>query len=186
MTVDKYLRIKQVAELVGLSRATIYNMEKAGTFPKKTPLGERAVAWRESEITAWMESRQNIEKTEKEKRPGKPPTKKQKPIEPAVAAKVESKPLQTAPTEPAAIVPKTVSVTADDDWSEDAPPQTESELGVWETVQRPKPRKVSLPKVGVLSRSSKEVPIVLNPAVKRTSKVIELKDFSSKKNKTKP
>lgn len=81
----RYLRIKQVAELVGLSRPTIYNMEKAGTFPKKTPLGRRAVAWRESEITAWMESRQNIEKTEKEKRPGKPPTKKQKPIEPAVA-----------------------------------------------------------------------------------------------------
>ena len=133
-----------------------------------------------------MESRKDIEKTEKEKRPGKPPTKKQKPIEPTVAAKVESKPPQTAPTQPAATVDKTASVTADDDWSEDAPPQTESELGVWETVKRPKPRKVSLPKVGVLSRSSKEVPIVLNPAVKRTSKVIELKDFSSKKNKTKP
>jgi hypothetical protein len=77
-------------------------------------------------------------------------------------------------------------VTADDDWSEDAPPQTESEIGSWETVKRPKPRKVSLPNVEVLSRSSKEVPIVLNPVVKRTSKVIELKDFSSKKNNTKP
>lgn len=186
MTVDKYLRIKQVAELVGLSRATIYNMEKAGTFPKKTPLGERAVAWRESEITAWMESRQNIEKTEKEKRPGKPPTKKQKPVEPAVTAKVESKPLQTAPTEHADIVHKTTSVTEEDDWSEDAPPATEDELGGWETVKHHRPSKVSLPNVGILSRSSKEVPIVLTPAVKRTSKVIELKDFSSKKNKTKP
>lgn len=185
MTVDKYLRIKQVAELVGLSRATIYNMEKAGTFPKKTPLGERAVAWRESEITAWMESRKDIEKTEKEKRPGKPPTKKQKPIEPTIAAKVGSKPPQTAPTEPTAIVHKTASVTADDNWSEDAPPQTESELGVWETLKRPKPRKVNPPNVGVLSRSSKEVPIVLNPIVKRTSKVIELKDLSFKKKNTK-
>lgn len=185
MTVDKYLRIKQVAELVGLSRATIYNMEKAGTFPKKTPLGERAVAWRESEVAAWMESRKNIEKTQKEKRPGKPPAKKQKPIEPPVMATVEKKPTQAAPTEPAAIVHKTASVTADDDWSEDAPSQTESELGAWETVKRPMPRKVSLPNVGVLSRSSKEVPIVLNPAVKRTSKVIELQDFFSKQNKTK-
>ena len=52
MTVDKYLRIKQVAELTGLSRATIYNMGKAGTFPEKTHLGKRAVAWRESVIAA--------------------------------------------------------------------------------------------------------------------------------------
>ncbi len=186
MTVDKYLRIKQVAELTGLSRATIYNMEKAGTFPKKTPLGERAVAWRESEIAAWMESRQHIEKSEQEKRPGKPPTKKQKPIESAVAAKVETKPLQTAPTEPADIEQKTTSVTTDDDWAEDTSPSTEDELGGWETLKRPKPGKVSLPNVGILSRSSKDVPIVMNSAAQRTSKVIELKDFSSKKSKTKP
>ena len=188
MTVDKYLRIKQVAELTGLSRATIYNMEKAGTFPEKTHLGKRAVAWRESVIATWMESRQHVEKSEQEKRPGKPPTKKLKPIEPPTTATIENTPprtkasgdVDTQQKKKAAIAP------ADDDWSEDAPPQTESELGVWETVKRPKPRKVSLPNVGVLSRSSKEVPIVLNPAVKRTSKVIELKDFSSKKNNTKP
>ena len=58
MTVDKYLRIKQVAELTGLSRATIYNMEKAGTFPEKTHLGKRAVAWRESVIATRKAPRQ--------------------------------------------------------------------------------------------------------------------------------
>ena len=186
MLFRSYLRIKQVAELVGLSRATIYNMEKAGTFPKKTPLGERAVAWRESEITAWMESRKDIEKTEKEKRPGKPPTKKQKPIEPTVAAKVESKPPQTAPTQPAATVDKTASVTADDDWSEPEPQPVEAEAGGWEVAKRRKAGKVSLPNVGVLGRSSKEIPIVLNPAIERYSKVVELKDFTSKKTKEKP
>src|SRR5574343_1864867 len=186
MTVDKYLRIKQVAELTGLSRATIYNMEKASTFPKKTPLGARAVAWRESEIAAWMESRQHVEKSEQEKRPGKPPTKKQKPIEPPIAAKVESTTPQAAVSGNADIAQKAASASADDDWSDDVPQVAEDDVGGWETVKCHRPSKVSLPNVGILSRSSKEVPIVLNPTVKRTSKVIELKDFSSKKSKAKP
>jgi prophage regulatory protein len=30
---------------------------KAGTFPKPVKIGERAVAWPESEINAWLEQR---------------------------------------------------------------------------------------------------------------------------------
>ena len=52
--------------------------------------------------------------------------------------------------------------------------------------KRRKAGKVSLPNVGVLGRSSKEIPIVLNPAIERYSKVVELKDFTSKKTKEKP
>ena len=186
MTVDKYLRIKQVAELTGLSRATIYNMEKAGTFPEKTHLGKRAVAWRESVIAAWMESRQHVEKSEKEKHPGKPPTKKLKPIEPPVTAKSESTPPQVKAPENAGAQQKAAPVLAADDWSEPEPHPAEVEEGGWEVAKRRKAGKVSLPNVGVLGRSSKEIPIVLNPVVERYSKVVELKDFSSKKTKEKP
>ena len=72
MSIDRYLRVSQVTEYVGLSRASIYAMEKAGTFPKKIPLGARAVAWLESDIKKWMEERKGVVKTGKEAKPGRP------------------------------------------------------------------------------------------------------------------
>lgn len=77
MAIDKYLRIKQVCDLTGLSRATIYALEKAGKFPTKVALGERAVAWRESEVDAWMEKRKAAVKSGREAKPGRPPVRKQ-------------------------------------------------------------------------------------------------------------
>ncbi|EMY6812720.1 AlpA family transcriptional regulator, partial [Vibrio cholerae] len=42
----------------GLGRSTIYKfMADETDFPKSVPLGGRAVAWVESEIEEWMESR---------------------------------------------------------------------------------------------------------------------------------
>ena len=70
MAIDKYMRIKQVAEITGLSRATIYNMERIGDFPKKTVLSTRAVAWRESEVVNWMDSRKELTKSGREAAPG--------------------------------------------------------------------------------------------------------------------
>lgn len=76
MAIDKYLRIKQVCELTGLSRATIYAMEKKGDFPAKKALGPRAVAWLESEIAAWMETRKTAVKSGREATPGRPSVRK--------------------------------------------------------------------------------------------------------------
>ncbi|MFZ4535569.1 helix-turn-helix transcriptional regulator [Propionivibrio sp.] len=76
MAIDKYLRIKQVCELTGLSRATIYAMEKKGDFPSKKALGPRAVAWLESEIATWMESRKSAVKSGREAKPGRPSVRK--------------------------------------------------------------------------------------------------------------
>lgn len=53
----RILRRRDVQDITGLSRSTIYAMMQAGTFPKPIPLGLRAVGWAESEITAWLESR---------------------------------------------------------------------------------------------------------------------------------
>ena len=177
MTVDKYLRVKQVAEITGLSRATIYNLEKAGAFPTKTALGPRAVAWRESEIVAWLESRKHAEKSEHEKRPGKPPTKKPKPIPPPVVNKAVSKKPQAKASDETQSLPK-AATSADDDWSDDAP-SADGQIDGWETIKRRKPAKVTLPNVGVLGRSSKEIPIDLNQPIQRYSKIVELTDFPS-------
>jgi prophage regulatory protein len=71
MTEDMYFRVRQVSARTGLSRATIYNMMKQGSFPMKTALGERAVGWLESEIVHWMASRKEVTKTGRESQPGK-------------------------------------------------------------------------------------------------------------------
>lgn len=186
MTVDKYLRIKQVAELTGLSRATIYNMEKAGTFPKKTPLGARAVAWRESEIAAWMESRQHVEKSVQEKRPGKPPEKKPKPVESSAMAPSAINSPKAAPPITSPKEAKADAMLSADDWSEDAQSSSDPNAGEWDVVRHRRPSKVSLPTVGALSRTSKEILIALNPQTTKCSQEIgTTKDFLPKKTDTK-
>ena len=53
----KFLRIRQVIQLTGLSRMTIYRLELAGQFPKRRRLSENSVAWLETDIAAWADSR---------------------------------------------------------------------------------------------------------------------------------
>jgi prophage regulatory protein len=53
----KFLRIRQVIQATGLSRMTIYRLELAGKFPKRRQLSENSVAWLESEISEWIDSR---------------------------------------------------------------------------------------------------------------------------------
>lgn len=48
------LRRKQVESRTGLSRSTIYDRIRAGTFPKPVSLGAKAVGWIESEIDGWL------------------------------------------------------------------------------------------------------------------------------------
>lgn len=57
---DKHLRRHAVQELTGLSRSTIYDLMAKGIFPRPVHLSVRAVAWPESEITAWLESRKSL------------------------------------------------------------------------------------------------------------------------------
>jgi prophage regulatory protein len=54
---DKYLRRRAVQDLTGLSRSTIYDLMAKSEFPRPVHLSVRAVAWPESEITAWLQSR---------------------------------------------------------------------------------------------------------------------------------
>lgn len=51
------LRRKQVEARTGLSRSSIYDRIKQGTFPAPISLGAKAVGWIESEIDAWLNAR---------------------------------------------------------------------------------------------------------------------------------
>lgn len=56
-TSERLLRLGEVRSRVGLSRAWVYALIKRGDFPRAVQLGERARAWRESDVAAWIASR---------------------------------------------------------------------------------------------------------------------------------
>lgn len=51
---EKFIRFGTLAEIVGLSRTTIYRLEQEGQFPKRVKLGSNSVAWRMTEVLSWM------------------------------------------------------------------------------------------------------------------------------------
>lgn len=55
---EALLKLPSVKAATALSRSTIYSLEASGNFPKRVAIGPRAVAWKESEIQSWVNSRQ--------------------------------------------------------------------------------------------------------------------------------
>lgn len=53
----KFLRLPQVCERTGLSRAQVYRLQAAGKFPRRVKLALSTSAWVESEIQAWAAAR---------------------------------------------------------------------------------------------------------------------------------
>ncbi len=47
-------RLPEVRRRTGLSRTSIYNRIKDGSFPQGFSLGGRSRGWLESEVTAWI------------------------------------------------------------------------------------------------------------------------------------
>ena len=56
--VTKMLRMPEVVDRCGYSKPSIYRLIKVGKFPRPRKLGERAIAWPEDDIQAWLDSRQ--------------------------------------------------------------------------------------------------------------------------------
>lgn len=54
---EKMLRMPAVQDMVGLSRSTIYDMISKDEFPRPVRVGRRAVAWRSTEVGAWIADR---------------------------------------------------------------------------------------------------------------------------------
>ncbi len=51
------LRTRDVTRVTGLSRTTVWRLERAGKFPPRMRLGENSVGWLEEEVQSWIESR---------------------------------------------------------------------------------------------------------------------------------
>ena len=60
MTTEKdfILRTNAAAELLGVSTMTLWRWSKDPSFPPKIRLGKRAVGFRDSDLQAWIKSRE--------------------------------------------------------------------------------------------------------------------------------
>jgi len=54
---ERILRSHEVQEITGMSRTTIWRMERRGEFPSRVPLSGSSVGWRKSEVDDWLASR---------------------------------------------------------------------------------------------------------------------------------
>ncbi|MGF1793839.1 AlpA family transcriptional regulator [Photobacterium profundum] len=53
----RLIRLKEVMNITGLGRSSVYKFMDEERFPKSVSLGDRAVAWVESEVEMWIEER---------------------------------------------------------------------------------------------------------------------------------
>ncbi len=60
MDMDKVVRRKQLLEMIGVSAATQYRMEKAGLFPARFRLGRGSVGWHLIEVEEWLRNRERV------------------------------------------------------------------------------------------------------------------------------
>lgn len=56
MAAPRLLRFPMVRERTGLSRSTIWRLERNGSFPTHRRLSSNAVGWLEDEIADWIEA----------------------------------------------------------------------------------------------------------------------------------
>lgn len=55
---DKIHRLPSTLDVTGLCRTSLYDALANKAFPEPVMLGKRAVGWRESDLMAWVQSRQ--------------------------------------------------------------------------------------------------------------------------------
>ncbi len=53
----KIISPSEVVEMTGISRVTIWRLEKGGKFPKRVNLSESRIGWVDTEIENWITSR---------------------------------------------------------------------------------------------------------------------------------
>ncbi|MBS0480969.1 MAG: AlpA family transcriptional regulator [Proteobacteria bacterium] len=53
---ERFMRLPEVIERVGLKRSAIYQRMSEGRFPRSRSLGARCTIWIESEVEQWMAS----------------------------------------------------------------------------------------------------------------------------------
>jgi len=58
---NRLIRMTELPDIVGYKPWSIYRLIREGQFPRPVKLGQRAVAWRESDISDWINSREVAE-----------------------------------------------------------------------------------------------------------------------------
>ncbi len=59
-SIDRFLRLREVLLVTGLTRSSVYRMIATNDFPRPVHLAARAVAWPESEIVIWQNQRMQM------------------------------------------------------------------------------------------------------------------------------
>jgi|TARA_B110000091_G_scaffold87905_1_gene96551 prophage regulatory protein len=54
---EKFIMLPQVQEIVPYSASHLWRLECAGQFPQRVRLGGNRVAWLQSEVNSWVESK---------------------------------------------------------------------------------------------------------------------------------
>jgi len=54
---ERFIALPEVKARTSLGKSTLYERIAAGTFPRPVKLGERRVAWLESEVMKWIAER---------------------------------------------------------------------------------------------------------------------------------
>lgn len=54
---DRLMRLPEVEAIVGFKKSTIYELMRAGKFPRSVRLNARTVCWPESAVLTWVQER---------------------------------------------------------------------------------------------------------------------------------
>ena len=65
---QQILRRRQVEDLCGLSRSSLYEQIAKGNFPKPIPISTKSVGWLADEVRAWQERRAALRGTSAKRR----------------------------------------------------------------------------------------------------------------------
>ncbi|WP_080919693.1 helix-turn-helix transcriptional regulator [Manganibacter manganicus] len=52
---DKFLRIKEVCDIAGVSKREIYRRVAKGTFPQQRRVSHRCAGWSKREVMNWLD-----------------------------------------------------------------------------------------------------------------------------------
>ncbi len=54
-------RWQEIHNITGLSRSTVFRLEREEKFPKRRQLGKKSVCWLSNEVDDWLASRPVVE-----------------------------------------------------------------------------------------------------------------------------
>ncbi len=57
---NRILRFPEVCKMTGLSRTTLWRLEKEETFPHRVQLGKASVGWNSKEVQEWIKQRSRV------------------------------------------------------------------------------------------------------------------------------